>query len=257
MNHALCGLLTTLLIPPGPAAAVDCGLDHARLVNGTGNSSECACVEPWTGANCDECSGGWSGGECDQAPCSGHGDWNAGDCSCQESWIGDQCEVKYQNCTHLENCSGHGACNRTDDTCICDNKFTGKRCELKESQPEDEVSGSSGGTKLVGVGLYIVNLAEDSLAMGTFYADFLLFRFEDTRPLPKSFDIREESQICPEGFPTSKPDTVEPFLVNAGQFSTLKLVEPKNITNNASYYRVQSKFYRRIDVSQWPLTVPG
>jgi len=121
--------------------------------------------------------------------------------------------------------------------------------------PDDQKT--VGGTKLIGVGLYIMNLAEDSLAMGTFYADFLLFKFEDPRPLPKDFDIRNHSQVCDRDFPTSHPDVSEPFLVNAGQFSSLKLIQPHNSTNNASYHRVQSKFYRRIDVSQWPLTVPG
>ena len=38
-------------------------------------------------------------------------------------------------------------------------------------------------------------LLQDSLAMATFYADFLLYMFEDTRPLPKDYDIRNTSQV--------------------------------------------------------------
>lgn len=121
---------------------------------------KCTCTPPFGGSSCSRittsCPNGCSGfGRCDEKThaCKCIKGYTGPDCSavelpsvcrrclhakcvvveglarceCEEGWGGQHCD-QVTACSHLDFCSGKGAC--TNNSCACFNGFTGERCDL-------------------------------------------------------------------------------------------------------------------------------
>ncbi|KAI8479536.1 hypothetical protein Bbelb_427260 [Branchiostoma belcheri] len=120
----------------------DCN-DHGQC-DITGDIPNCRCDAGWMGASCDRpcvngtvtpedtcvCDPCYYGPGCD-LECSNHGSCQNDQCSCDEAWRGEDCSIR--GCPgELEDCSGHGYCNRLDQVCYCQPNWKGPDCNTPD-----------------------------------------------------------------------------------------------------------------------------
>ena len=107
-------LARLMLLPPSPPPSLP-PFDH-KLCAGFGNCSghgacvkgECQCDAGWDGVGCGEVA-------CGRVECGVHGRCVRGACRCRPPWRGAHCELG----ACPSDCSGHGYCNWTSATCVC------------------------------------------------------------------------------------------------------------------------------------------
>lgn len=100
----------------------------------------------------------------------------------------------------------------------------------------------------VGVGLYMLNLAEENMATGTVYADFLLYFLKNPnagRPSGDNVTDALGGLICPNiSLTQANNERYRPTLVNTG-FRPFMF----NLTYS---YRVQGTFFFNVNAKDWP-----
>ncbi|KAK5578870.1 hypothetical protein RB653_008545 [Dictyostelium firmibasis] len=103
-----------------------CPLDcskHGDCIYGT-----CVCNYNFQGEGCEEelCL------NLNNCTSPDHGSCLSGSCSCSSIWEGKECEIRRCN----DSCNGHGTCNTTNYTCICEEGRMGPSCNEQVPLPD-------------------------------------------------------------------------------------------------------------------------
>jgi hypothetical protein len=104
-------------------------------------------------------------------------------------------------------------------------------CSLAEAQQQTS-------PEQIGVGIHIVNLAEENLSEGSFYADFYLFLLKNPSANITQTECSGLTALTANNF------KYQPVLVNAKSTPV--------IFNVSTYYRVMSRFYFELKAHSWP-----
>lgn len=149
--------MLTAACSPTPVGSVctssaECGMRQTCLENAAGGGAQCACLDPFTGAQCETCAPGYAGLDCRECAegfvSNAMQNHNGG-----ESPVDVTAPDKFRcvpdvlgDCTG-RTCSARGTCTVVgrDALCACDEGYTGENCQ--ECAPNYEV-GASGGCML-------------------------------------------------------------------------------------------------------------